>query len=250
MYRILLVEDERWVRTAIRKVIEKTGHPFRVVHESTNGMEAFHWLKENTVELVLTDIRMPEMDGITLIQELHSREMKIDVIIISGHDDFSYTQQAIRLGAFDYLLKPVESDSMSSSLQKWLEKKEKGHSQDKENEQNLEELSPIEQISKYIETSLGQDITLQTAASMVHLSPGYFCKLFKQKTGKNFSDYVIDVKMKEASRLLINTSLRISEIAEKLGYSDLAYFSNSYKKIVGVTPSNYRKQQKPSTIIG
>jgi YesN/AraC family two-component response regulator len=85
------------------------------------------------------------------------------------------------------------------------------------------------------------DMTLTETASMVHLNPSYFSKLFKQQTQVNFTDYLTKVRMKEASGLLGKTSLRISEVAERLGYADLAYFSNTFKKTMGSTPSDYRK---------
>ncbi|MEH7387330.1 response regulator [Bacillus sp. JJ1521] len=246
MHQILLVEDERWIRTSIRKTIEKTGLPFQVVHESTNGLEANDWLTGNKVDLVLTDIRMPAMDGITLFKEARRQKIDIDVIIISGHDDFAYTQQAIRLGAFDYLLKPVEQEGMKETLTKWLHENEtKNAKVDREDQtsKDMNELSPIERVLLYIDHSPAKDVSLAKAAEKAHLSTSYFCKLFKKETGTNFSDYIVKVRLQEAARLLEQTSLRISEIAERLGYSDLAYFSNSFKKQNGMTPSQYRKNK-------
>ncbi|MEH7380458.1 response regulator [Bacillus sp. JJ1533] len=246
MHQILLVEDERWIRTGIRKTVEKTGLPFQVVHEATNGLEAYDWLTQNKVDLVLTDIRMPAMDGIELIKEVRRREMEIDIIIISGHDDFAYTQQAIRHGAFDYLLKPVEKEGMNETLTKWLQEIEpKNHPVVREDRtsSDLNELSPIERVLLHIDHSLSKDVSLAEAAEKAHLSTSYFCKLFKKETGTNFNDYIVNVRLQEAARLLEHTSLKISEIANRLGYSDLAYFSNSFKKQNGITPSQYRKSK-------
>ncbi|CAM4125687.1 response regulator [Paenibacillus alkaliterrae] len=242
MHSILIVEDERWVRTALRKTIEKTGLPFKVVHELTNGVEAVDWLSHNEADMVLTDIRMPVMDGLALIEEIQRRKHMIQVVIVSGHDDFSYAQQAIRLGAFDYLLKPVETESMAACLHKWLEEQEREKVGKQENlPLDLKEISSIERVIRHIDSLSVPDLTMTEAAAMVHLNPSYFCKLFKQQTNINFTDYMTSVRMKEATRLLEKTSLRISEIAERLGYADLAYFSNTFKKSVKVTPSEYRK---------
>ncbi|MEH7235041.1 response regulator transcription factor [Bacillus sp. JJ1562] len=244
MQQILLVEDERWIRTGIRKTVEKTGLPFQVVHESTNGLEACDWLTENKVDLVLTDIRMPAMDGIALIKEVRRRKMDTDIIIISGHDDFAYTQQAIRLGAFDYLLKPVEQEGMKEALTKWLQEIEAKNAKldrDDQISNDLSELSPINRVLLYIDHSLAKDVSLAEAAEKANLSTSYFCKLFKKETGTNFSDYIVNIRLQEAARLLEHTSLRVSEIAKRMGYSDLPYFSNCFKKQNGMTPSQYRK---------
>lgn len=243
MHSILLVEDERWVRTALRKTIEKTGLAFRVIHEITNGVEAVDWLNDHAVDLMLTDIRMPVMDGLALMEEIRRRKIGTDVVIVSGHDDFAYAQRAIRSGAFDYMLKPVEAENMKVCLQKWLNhRNQEVIVQPEDNFVDLKELSSVEQVIRRIDSMPVPDMTLTEAAAMVHLNPSYFCKLFKQQTHVNFTDYVTKVRMKEATRLLEKTSLRISEIAERLGYADLAYFSNTFKKTMGSTPSDYRKK--------
>lgn len=245
MFNILLVEDERWVRTALRKTVERTGLPFQVIHEATNGMEAVDWLNDHAASIVLTDIRMPVMDGLALMEEIRRRNNDIAVVIISGHDDFAYAQRALQLGAFDYLLKPVEAENMTVCMQKWLNHHEKGLSIEPVGRSfDMKEISPIEQVTRHIDSMLIPEMTLTEAAAMVHLNPSYFCKLFKQHTQVNFTDYMTKVRMKEATRLLEKTSLRISEIAERLGYADLAYFSNSFKKTMGLTPSDYRKNKE------
>lgn len=245
MYSILLTEDEKWVRIALKKVIEKTGLPYKVVYEATNGIEASDWLKANKVDLVMTDIRMPVMDGVALLEDIRGMGLDTEVVVVSGHDDFGYAQKAIRLGVFDYLLKPVESDNMKACLQRWQEHEEHKRSLQREAlqpEVHPCELSPIESVIKHIHAYPESGISLSEAAAQVHLNPSYLCKLFKQQTGVNFKDYVTTARMTEAGRLLEKTTMRVTEIAERLGYGDLAYFSNTFKKIKQLTPSEYRKQ--------
>lgn len=240
-YRLLIAEDEKWVRVALRKVIGKLNLPIHLVYEAANGIDALDWIKNNHVELLLTDIRMPVMDGLTLLQDINEQGYKIDVMMISGHADFQYAQQALRQGAIDYLLKPVEEEALGSSLRSWIEKKELCL-QECPPEVEYEELSPIEQIVQYIENNRAYEMSSCEAAEHVHLNPSYFSKLFRQTKGKTFTDYVTEMRMHEATRLLEKTSLRMSEIAARLGYLDSAYFTNSFKKTTGITPSNYRKK--------
>jgi YesN/AraC family two-component response regulator len=242
MFDILLLDDERWVRTALKKTIEKTELPFRVVHESTNGVEAMDWLTENKVSIVITDIRMPVMDGLAFMKQIRSRNMDPTVIIISGHDDFAYAQQALRLGAFDYMLKPAETETVAMCLQNWLDRRNKAFDDGSvTNLFDMNEISPIEKVTRYIDSMPVPRLKLTEAAAMLHLDPSYFSKLFKQRTRVNFSDYLTMKRMETAVTLLEETSLRISEIAERLGYADLAYFSNIFKKSMGRAPSEYRK---------
>src|SRR3954452_11517835 len=123
---ILLVDDERWVRTALKWTINKLNLPLHVAHECKNGLEAFDWIKQYDVDLVLTDIRMPIMDGLSFVKELESLKQKPDVIVISVHDEFQFVQEALRSGVTDYLLKPIEDDDLKITLEKWLDKQKEG----------------------------------------------------------------------------------------------------------------------------
>jgi YesN/AraC family two-component response regulator len=240
---ILLVDDERWVRTALKWTINKLNLPLHVVHECENGLEALDWIKQNDADLVLTDIRMPIMDGLSLVKELSHLKKKQDVIVISVHDEFQFVQQAMRAGVTDYLLKPVEETELRGCLEKWLDKQSEEDTKRKTAKMEDENLpsSTIERVLQYLEKAPLDKITLKDAAECVHMNPSYLSQLFKQQLNKKFVDYITELRIEESKRLLLNTSLRMSEIAERVGYSDLAYFSNNFKRITGCSPSEFRK---------
>lgn len=244
MPSIVLVDDERWVRTALRKVIERSESPYQVVKECANGQEALDWLDYHEADVIMTDVKMPVMDGLTLVQHLRERSKAPEVVMISGYDDFQYVQFALRAQVVDYLLKPVEVDDMRKCLETIQSRLSAGGTTDvpapaaKEKERDE---SPIRQAVRYIQEALPGEVTLQEIAAKVHLNPSYLSQLFKQQMKMNFIDYVLEQRMELAKQLLSRTTLRISEIAERVGYSDLAYFSNTYKRMTGMTPSEYRK---------
>jgi YesN/AraC family two-component response regulator len=245
MHSVLIIEDERWVRTAIKRTLERTGLPFQVRGECGNGLEALDWLNEHPVDLVMADIRMPVMDGLTFVDQLRERGRRESVIMISGHDDFAYVQHSLRSGVFDYLLKPVETEDMKVCLEKWLKMRAaSGASSQPAPVQDIREMSPVEQVVRLIRERLPGDITLKEAAAAVHLNPSYLSQLFKQRMNRTFVDYVLQMRMDEAERLLSHTSLRISEIAQRLGYHDISYFSNTFKRLKGRSPSEFRKEMK------
>jgi YesN/AraC family two-component response regulator len=242
MKKILLVDDERWVRTALKWTINKLNLPLQVIQECENGLEALDWIKQNDVDLVLTDIRMPIMDGLSFVKELDLLKEKPDVIVISVHDEFQFVQQALRSGVFDYLLKPIEDDDLKICLEKWLDKiKEETKINDSPVEKEDIPSSTIERVLEYIEKTPLPQITLKDVANNVHMNPSYLSQLFKLQLNKKFVDYITELRIEEGKRLLQSTSLRMSEIADRVGYSDLAYFSNNFKKIVGCSPSDFRK---------
>lgn len=245
MYTILLVDDEKWVRTALLHTIVKTGLSFKVIGECSNGLEALDFLKEQSVDLVMTDVRMSVMDGLSFVSALADGGHQSDCIMVSGYDDFKYVQHGLRSGIFDYLLKPVELEELKECLENWVthhQEKSKRSTNSLVKESDPSELSTVERVIHYIKSKVPGEVTLTEAANYVNLNPSYLSKLFKDKTEQNFVDFVLEMRMNEAMRLLVSTSLRVSEIADRLGYSDIAYFSNMFKRKIGVTPSKYRKR--------
>jgi YesN/AraC family two-component response regulator len=247
MYSIMLVDDEKWVRKALRHTIINTGLAFEIVCECSNGLEALDYLDKHPVDLVISDIKMAVMDGLTLVSQLLKQNKQHDLIIISGYDNFSYVQHALRSGVLDYLLKPVDVEDMKICLQKWEKHYLAQLPQIGEVVNTtsvlLNEMSAVEQVIHYVKSKLPGEVTLTEAAAIVFLNPSYLSQLFKQRMKINFVEYVMKVRMDEAKRLLECTSLRISEIAARLGYMDIAYFSSAFKKINGITPSEYRRER-------
>ena len=117
MNTILIVDDERWVRSALKWTVEQTGLPVKVVGQCANGLAALDWLKDNQADLVLADITMPVMNGLIFLEQLRLGGNEQDVIFITVNEDFCCVQQALRAGAIDYLLKPVEEEQLSACLQ-------------------------------------------------------------------------------------------------------------------------------------
>ncbi|MEH7415514.1 response regulator [Neobacillus drentensis] len=236
---ILLVDDERWVRTALKWTINMLNLPLHVVHECENGLEALDWIKNHNVDLIISDIRMPIMDGLSFVKELSYLNKKQDVVVISVHDEFQFVQQALRTGVTDYLLKPVEETELKACLEKWLDRQAKDI-EIKKVDESLPS-STIDRVLQYLEKTPLDQITLKDAAESVHMNPSYLSQLFKQQLNKKFVDYLTELRIEESKRLLRNTTLRMSEIAERVGYADLAYFSNNFKRITGCSPSEFRK---------
>lgn len=250
MFSILIADDERWVRSSLKKIIERIELPFKVSYEASHGLEVIDFLKQNHADVIITDICMPIMDGLQLAKTIHEQQFNTDIIIVSGHDEFQYAQQAVKLGVRDYLLKPVMVEDVSTILTKIkeeriLRKQQEEEEQLQENSQiPYEERSTIEKVIEYIHEKMPGEVTLQETASAVHLNSSYLSSLFKEQTNIKFMDYVMKARMEEAQKLLIKTSLRVSEIADRLEYNDTAYFSNTFKRLCGTTPSEYRRLNK------
>ena len=118
LYKIMLVDDEEEVRKSIIKKIDWADAGFEVVGDAENGEEALEKLEALEPDVVVTDIRMPYMDGLTLTEKIHQRHPSIKVVIFSGYDDFEYAQRAIKLNVTEYILKPVNVEEMTAILKK------------------------------------------------------------------------------------------------------------------------------------
>lgn len=116
MFKVFLVEDENVVREGIRKNIQWEQYGFQYTGDASDGELALPMIREIQPDLLITDIKMPFMDGLTLIKLVRSELPRTKIVIISGYDDFTYAQQAIRMGVDQYLLKPIIKDKLVEIL--------------------------------------------------------------------------------------------------------------------------------------
>lgn len=243
-FSVLVVEDERWVRVVLREVLKETGLPFQIVQECTNGLEALDWLQVNHADIVLADVKMPVMDGVSFIEQLSWTKNSPPVIFISGYDDFQAARKALRCGVIDYLMKPVEAEELGKTLSRWMLEQEQKRDLDQASDAVVSrgqgQGDVIERVLELIRERPGH-VSLAEIAAQVHMNASYLSQYFKQHTGQNFTDYVAILRMEEAKMLVSRTTLRISEIAVRLGYSDIAYFSSTFKKGTGKSPLDYRR---------
>ena len=111
MKTVLIVEDEKMIRQGIKTMIMRSGVPIEVIMECNNGETALEIIKEQEIDVMFTDIRMPKMDGIELVQKMQSCEHIPLTVAISGYDDFSYAVEMLRNGVREYILKPIEREN-------------------------------------------------------------------------------------------------------------------------------------------
>ncbi|MDD3841029.1 MAG: response regulator [Clostridia bacterium] len=118
MYKIILVEDEEFVRNAIRDIIDWKALGFELVGEAGDGHQALELLEKVQPDVILTDICMPFMDGFELAKRAKEIYSTVKVVIITGYDEFEYAQQAVQLDVSDYILKPITPKEFSDTLKK------------------------------------------------------------------------------------------------------------------------------------
>ncbi|MCT4687126.1 response regulator transcription factor [Vallitalea sp.] len=251
MYSVYLLDDEPW---ALRGLIssfdwEKLG--FYIAKHSTNPLEIFELAKKTPPDLIITDIRMPGMNGIELIKSLRKLEIPCDFIIVSGFADFSYAQKAIEYNVLNYILKPIDVEDTIPLLQKVhtdIDRKQKLKyyssqiSQSTNHYCNQQANEHFNAMIEYINSHFSSDdMNLQCMADKFCLNNTYICDLFKKTLSMTFNEYVTELRLKKACSLLSNTNLTVYEIAEQTGYKPY-YFNTLFKKKYNSTPLKYRKE--------
>lgn len=245
MYKVFLADDERWITIGLKKMIEKTGLPFQVVGEAYDGVTTLEAVEEKKPEVLFTDIRMPGLDGLALLEKLNERMPDMKVVIISGYAEFSYAKKAIQMHAFDYLLKPIEQEQLDELLGRLdvLFRREGAQGLQEENMCEMSVVNPTiaKKIVKEIKENYAQDISLTELAEKYGFSTGYVSALVKEELGLSFSEYVTGKRIQKAKGLLTNPELSIEQVAELSGYHDYFYFTKVFKRCVGISPNKYRK---------
>lgn len=245
MYKVVLADDEKWVLYGLSRLIDWEEQGFHIEGLASNGKEALESCSLIRPDLLISDIRMPGTDGLELVKKLREFSKGTVVIFISGYSDFAYAQQAIRMGVFDYLIKQVSREDLIAALHRVREYLEANRAEEwKELSEETGEIHQITAIIRYIEEHCTEEISLKELAKKFYLTENYLSAYIRQQSGRTYTELVASKRIRLAQKLLRQTSLSIQEIAERVGYSEYSHFSKLFKKKVGCTLSEYRKNYK------
>lgn len=240
---LLVADDEDTFRKGMVQYIRSHSERFDPVYTAFDGAEAERIIFQDKPELLLLDIMMPEKSGLEVMQAAQEVGILPVTIILSGYDEFKYAQQAVRLGAKDYILKPVMAVEILKKLNQTADKFI-GKEWEKEEAQEPADVNQAAGIAKrYMEAHYYESLSLENVAEKVGISPGYLSTLFTRTFGYGFIDCLNQIRVDHARPYLIQTRLKTYEIAYKVGFQDEKYFSRVFRKITGCTPSEYRKKK-------
>ena len=238
--RVLLVDDEIMIREGFKRLFDWEAHDCEVVGEAADGMEALTQIDSLHPDIVIMDINIPIMNGLKVIQLSRIKHPDITFVIVSGYDDFSYCREALRLQITDYILKPVNYEEFGTCIDNLkislFEQRVSAASEPEKQEERT-----ITGITRYLQEHLADEMSLSVLAEEFHLNPQYISQLFKNEIGVNFLSYLTSIRMENAKKLLLSTSLSIAEVADRSGFGDYRVFTKVFKKSEGITPSQYRR---------
>ena len=254
MYKVLIAEDEMIERKVLCKTISKYLGEICTIVEAKNGREALALFEAEHPQVAVLDIQMPGLTGLEVAARIRERELPCAILFLSAYDHFDYARQAIVVHATDYILKPYNEKELVASVEEairvydWLltnppksARNPAPQERPASDADTSRRTSLIrDEIEGYIQSHFVDDLTMQDVARAMNYSDAYFCKLFKQCFKVNFSTYLNEYRVEKAKELLVGTRTSIKDISDSCGYTDSNYFTRVFRRITGMTPSEYR----------
>lgn len=242
MYRVVLIDDERMIVEGLRRVVNWADYGCEVVGTAEDAVSGAEVIRRVHPDVLFTDIRMPGQDGLTMLAGLRSEFPELQVTVLTGYRDFSYAQEAIRLGVTRFLLKPSKMSEIHEALAAMIDHlKKDGPPESEDNPENSHAgRFLVKQAISYMEAHYAEKLVLQEVADACYVSQWHLSKLLNRYTEKSFNDILNQIRIREAKKLLEDPSLKIGDICEMVGYADPAHFARIFKKTTGMSANEFR----------
>lgn len=253
MYTILIVDDELSIREGIGNYFPWNQLGFEVVGQFENGRRALEYCHKHSIDVIISDIKMPIMDGLELFRELYREKYPAKLVLLSGYREFEFAREALKYEVKHYLVKPTKYEELYEVFSRIKEDLDRERQSAPESETSEAKSindggyyqKIVSKVKFYISNNY-RTATLEDASRVVHINPNYLSKLFKSMTGENFSDFLLGVRMQKAASLLNDITYKTYQISELVGYSNPKNFTRTFKKFYGVTPKEFRNSPQPN----
>ncbi len=242
MYRVIIIDDNPWSVENIKCIFPWSRYGFEDPITTNNPQDALTLILNEKLDVLFTDIKMPQLSGFDLINQIRAKGLKIKIVLISAYTDFAYAQQAISYGVFRYLSKPIsrqDAEKVMLDLKNTLDK-EHGKKDVISNDYDSIKNPSFKKLVKYVNDNYTQKLQLEQLSEIFQINPSYCSQLFSEYFNCGFTTYVTNLKMKKAAELLTENNMWINEIADFLNY-DYIYFNKLFKKHYGVTPKQFQQ---------
>ena len=263
MIRLLIADDEKLEREALAELVQRRFEREVVLEVAENGRKAADTAVLWGADLILMDIEMPGMSGLDAARAVLAQRPSCRVIFVTAYSLFQYAHEAVHLGAYDYLLKPVDPDELEASVRRAMRQieterklKELAAAQPQPEQTETEEEAEdapeegensqtalvMAHVRRYLEDNYMFDLSLDSVGEILHISPAYLSAQFKKYQKMNFLDCLTELRINAAKELLADPFRSSAEVASMVGYEDASYFARAFKKRTGMTPTQYRRQ--------
>ncbi len=241
----VVAEDEERVRDYLARKTAELDPAFECVGTASDGEEAADLVERHLPDVLVTDIKMPVLAGLELVQRVRRVNPELRVLIVSGYSEFEYARQAIELGVDDYILKPIDVEKLGEVLRR-IRIRLEASAATVDGEFGLDRIGAREtELAKSVEVYLQEHYrraySLERLASSFGCKPAYLLRLYRRVTGRTPTQDVIRLRIEKAKRLLAgHPHIEIKQVAAAVGYEDPLYFSRVFKKETGLAPSAFK----------
>ncbi|MBP1966185.1 response regulator transcription factor [Paenibacillus aceris] len=266
MLKVLVVEDEEIIRRGLVHTVDWLSMGCTVVGDAGDGQEGLQLIQQLRPDLVITDIRMPVMNGIEMVEQA-LRIFPLHSIILTSYSEFEYAKRAISLKVFEYLLKPVDEVKLAGVIEniKREIRQDKVFDDIIKKTKNIDEFNLIaldvylfaenklnyyvSETIKRIKNDYHQKLSIEGIADELGVSPSYLSRKFKEATSQTFLDILYKYRIQKAVELLETGKCRIYEISDLTGFSEYKNFCNVFKKYTGTSPTDFMKSGNCAVVI-
>lgn len=251
MLRVIVVEDEEIIRRGLVCTVDWLSMESMVVGDAPDGEAGLALIERERPDVVLTDIRMPKLDGISMVAQAQKRGFVPAVIFLTSYEEFEYARRAIQLRAADYLLKPVDEEELHHSLLNIAaaRKRTEALADDAGKTQELvdwdvwltaDSLHPyVRQSLQQIQEHYREKISIELLADSFGVSASYLSRKFKEATSQTFGELLTKYRLQKAMQILSAGTCRIYEAAEQAGFGDYKNFCVVFRKYIRVSPREF-----------
>ena len=251
MIKILVADDEGYEREILAEILDKRFGREAEVRMVENGRLAVDAAALWAADVALMDIEMPGINGIDAAKQILAQCPACKIIFVTAYSLFTYAHEAVRLGACDYLLKPVNPDDVERAVRRAAVQADAARQLEAmasdgkllERTDNYDKTAVLMgNVKKYLQHNyMMYDISLDSVSAILNLNASYFSSLFKRTFQVNFLDYLTELRMDAARELLRDPLRSTAEVAGMVGYESANYFTRAFKKKVGMTPTEFRR---------
>ncbi|MBQ8972804.1 MAG: response regulator [Clostridia bacterium] len=242
MYTLLIVDDEDYSRNGIAALIERRFPQTFRMEKAETGEEGLELARTIRPDLIISDIRMPRMDGLTMCRRLAECAQEPCIVFMSAYSELDYYRSALKLHALSFIEKPIVPEELLGEVSRALRRLADAPPP--------EEAPPVESgDSPYVAKAkhcIAQrysdpNFSVADLAESLCLSKNYISSLFKRETGVPITTWLNNVRMERAKELLRNPANRVSDVGYMVGMDNTDYFTRRFKAYTGCTPSEYRR---------
>ena len=245
MFNIAVFEDNPLVLKSITSTINWNELGCVIAGTAANGNDAYNLLREIKLDVVISDIKMPGISGLSLVKKISEMGLHTKIILITGFHEFELARQAVHLGVFDMLTKPLSNDSLRSSVDRALETLREQYADNPE-------ISPfrapnnasslVRHVIAFLNQHYATDITLEIVAERFQVSSNHLSRIIKKEVQFSFVEILTKIRLAEALKLLEKPDAKVYTVAEQVGYRDYTYFYQVFKKHYNISPQKYRNK--------